>query len=239
MKNLISYLLLFYTSFVVSQQKSVYVEYGVIIYNEEKMFSEYEPLRVLMQRAIDNAPNLSFGLIINKTASKFYDKSNLAANDADYSYRGNLAFANYTGVSYQFPDAFFYSSSNMGSDILITKELTKDWVLTNETKMIDNYLCYKATNINRIEHKDLNKVFNHPVIAWYCPKLPYAFGPNTYGNLPGLILELQVRNVVYGVKKIDLNSDLTFDTAFLAKKTIITEEELNSRLQQDAENWGK
>ena len=88
-------------------------------------------------------------------------------------------------------------------------------------------------------NKDLNKVFNHPVIAWYCPKLPYAFGPNTYGNLPGLILELQVRNVVYGVKKIDLNSDLTFDTAFLAKKTIITEEELNSRLQQDAENWGK
>jgi GLPGLI family protein len=92
--------------------------------------------------------------------------------------------------------------------------------------LIDNYLCYKATNIFTVNNGE--KIFNHPVIAWYCPKLPYPYGPIGYGNLPGLILELQVRNVVYGAKSIQINSNLRFDSKSLDKIKVLNEKELEA-----------
>jgi GLPGLI family protein len=103
-------------------------------------------------------------------------------------------------------------------------------VLTNETKLIDNYLCYKATNIYKVTN-DI-KTFLHPVIAWYCPQIPYRYGPNGYSNLPGLILELQVRNVVFGAKVIKLDSELDFDLKFLDKIKILRGKEVDDAYEK-------
>ena len=148
---------------------------------------------------MSNSHNLSFGLIINKSGSKFYD---IKKSDAIKEFNGpnaTLTFTGYSGICYQFENAIYSETFSLGKGIMLKDELKKNWELHNETKMIDGYLCYKATNINRVENGI--KVFNHPVTAWYCPKLPYSYGPNGYSNLPGLILELQVRNVVFGLKK--------------------------------------
>jgi GLPGLI family protein len=48
-------------------------------------------------------------------------------------------------------------------------------------------------------------VFKRNVVAWYCPKIPVSFGPKGYGDLPGLILELEEKNITFGAKKITLN----------------------------------
>ena len=116
---------------------------------------------------------------------------------------------------------------------MIKKPLKSNWQLHDETKFIGDYLCYKATNVYRVENEV--RVFNHPVVAWYCPKLPYNYGPNGYSNLPGLILELQERNVVFGATKIDLDSDLDFDAEFLKTVKTISEEDLNKKLQEEFE----
>jgi GLPGLI family protein len=76
-----------------------------------------------------------------------------------------------------------------------------------------------------------SSVFEHPIIAWYCPKLPFSYGPIGYGNLPGLILQLQVRNVVYGVSKIDFDADNLPDYSILKKGEIISEDEESVRLK--------
>ena len=104
--------------------------------------------------------------------------------------------------------------------------------------MIDSYLCYKATNVNIVDNGS-GKIFRHPVIAWYCPALPYNYGPNWYSNLPGLILQLQVRNVVFGVKKIDLNSDEDFDHTFLDKVKTISLEELYKRIDKEMQSYNE
>lgn len=66
------------------------------------------------------------------------------------------------------------------------------WNITSESKIINNFECFKATwAYQKID-----------VIAWFCPKLPYAFGPMEYGNLPGLILELNRGKFVYLATKI-------------------------------------
>ena len=67
------------------------------------------------------------------------------------------------------------------------------WNLTQESKEINGFLCYKAT---RSEGK---------VIAWYSPKIPIGFGPKGEYGLPGLILELEIGNIIFKASKIIIN----------------------------------
>jgi GLPGLI family protein len=61
----------------------------------------------------------------------------------------------------------------------------KKWQLTQETKKIAGYLCYKATTVVTRNKKAIH------ITAWYCPQIPVSFGPKEYNGLPGLILEAQ------------------------------------------------
>ena len=58
-----------------------------------------------------------------------------------------------------------------------------NWKLSDETKSINGYSCRKAITTNQ------RKL---PVEAWYTEQIPYAGGPENFGGLPGMILELNV-----------------------------------------------
>ena len=68
-----------------------------------------------------------------------------------------------------------------------------EWELTQESKKINGYVCYKAT---RSKGK---------IIAWYTPLIPINFGPKGEYGLPGLILELEIGKIIFKAKKIVLN----------------------------------
>ena len=63
------------------------------------------------------------------------------------------------------------------------------WKLSQESKEIGNYICYKASTTRYLEGR--NGKIERKVTAWYAPDIPYNFGPKDYNGLPGLILELQ------------------------------------------------
>ncbi|WP_117880170.1 GLPGLI family protein [Aureibaculum luteum] len=86
---------------------------------------------------------------------------------------------------------------------LVVKDTMKvyNWKLIDETKKIGKYTCYKASFVQSVERneqvknedgsfenvlelKDLN------FIAWYTMEIPISNGPDRYGGLPGLILEV-------------------------------------------------
>lgn len=72
-----------------------------------------------------------------------------------------------------------------------------NWVVTNETKVIDGYTCYKAT-CRYEQYDDYRKkqlVFNP--FVWFAPSLPYPFGPSGLDGLPGLVLEGSFNGTVY------------------------------------------
>lgn len=77
------------------------------------------------------------------------------------------------------------------------------WKITEETKLIAGYRCFKATRED-MSFGSNGEEAKFPVIAWFCPELPFAFGPFKYGGLPGLILELQTYLAVYGATNITL-----------------------------------
>lgn len=79
-----------------------------------------------------------------------------------------------------------------------------EWELSNETKKIGKYTCYKATTIKI--SKSRRGIIKTPITVWYSPDLAFPFGPIGYGGLPGLIMELSMRNYKYYVSTIELNT---------------------------------
>ena len=217
-----------------AQQKNINVQYVVKIEDEKELFSKNPSLRQMFDNARMDVNNLLFNLVINDSGSKFYDNSILSSSTNNI--KNTTLFTGYSGTTYQFSDNVFLKMNYLENDIFVKEPLRSNWELHNETKIIDTYLCYKATSINRIDNGS-GKIINHPVTAWYCPKLPYRYGPNGYSNLPGLILELQVRNVVFGVSKIDLNTNIKFDLSFLQDIKTISLENYNTQLEQNAKNF--
>lgn len=175
------------------------IKYGVSIEMLEGL-KENGAFKKLYTDAVENAKYLSFTLNFNKERAVFSYNDDLTMEKTDVGL--SKVSAGYMNEVYQNKDFSLCAVNGYGNYLLKTDAL-KDWVLENETKEIEGFLCYKATSTKKVIRPE--KTFVFPVIAWYCPKIPVSFGPNGYGNLPGLILELQVRNVVYGVKKIDLN----------------------------------
>ncbi|MFY8096786.1 MAG: GLPGLI family protein [Flavobacterium sp.] len=116
---------------------------------------------------------------------------------------------------------------------LLKKNLNYTWNLTNETKVIGLYNCFKAITYKEI-YRD-NTIKKIPIVAWYCPEIPFGFGPKNYFGLPGLILELHDSNVVFYASK------LNFDLSFKNKKlpSLVGEEKSLEELKLIQENIKK
>jgi len=102
-----------------------------------------------------------------------------------------------------------------------------NWKLTNETKTILGYTCYKATH---------NREGGNPVIvtAWYAPEIPYQFGPIGYSRLPGLILEIVLGGrTTFTADAINWDDDVWVIKPTTGKK--ITREALNTMFNTAAE----
>lgn len=71
----------------------------------------------------------------------------------------------------------------MGKVFLIEGNIANHpWKLTGATKNIAGYDCQQAT-FEKEEQK---------IEAWFSPQIPVASGPDSYGALPGMILELSI-----------------------------------------------
>lgn len=87
--------------------------------------------------------------------------------------------------------------SIMDKLFLVNTDLkTLKWKLTGEQDTIAGYTCMKA-----ILQDDTNNV-----VAWFTPQIPVSVGPKDYGQLPGGILKIDIRNGkhVYRASLVDL-----------------------------------
>ncbi|MGV7107965.1 GLPGLI family protein [Flavobacterium sp. U410] len=180
-------------------------------------------------QTIRGAEKLNFLLQTNDSISKF---SLIPVMDIDQNSDVNLAVLLSGSAKPIFTyDGKVWRNNTSGmfreDTFLIVDPMQTNWELTSETKEIDGYLCYKATS----EYIVINGrgEFHHPLIAWYCPQIPIPLGPKGYGKLPGLILELQEWNSVFGLVKINLNT--TNEPLELPKKgKVISNQEFQNKV---------
>lgn len=120
------------------------------------------------------------------------------------------------------------SSELAGKNYLIVDSITQQpWKLTNETKQILGYTCLKATrkitvqvsaprmmvfgggSANPTRDTSRPQPREIEVVAWYAQDIISPVGPDSYGQLPGVILQLDSDNgaMVYTALEIKKEVD--------------------------------
>jgi GLPGLI family protein len=139
------------------------------------------------------------------------------------------------GLTYKnFSNGMSLIETDLGDKTYIIQDTIKQpgWKLSEETKTILGVTCKKATmkvaaprggggfqirsmNGGPATRTDTTRTAppqDITVVAWYAESLPTPVGPDNYGNLPGLVLE------------VDMNNGETIYSAIDLKKTVDAKE---------------
>jgi len=121
-----------------------------------------------------------------------------------------------------------------------------EWKLEEETKMIGEYLCFKATTKKEVsttqmrrrrikqENDSIPKTKIIEIIAWYTPDIPINNGPRNFTGLPGLILELKMDKTALLCTKIVLNSKEKVEINEPKKGKKVTQKEHDAIMEKKA-----
>lgn len=120
----------------------------------------------------------------------------------------------------------------MGKTFLVKDTLNNlEWKLLKESKMIGQYPAFKAVATRSLETNLWSRMGRRArelqekndsivkaggeipkeepkteeIVAWYTPMIPAGHGPDEFGGLPGLILELNTSNMTILCTKVVLN----------------------------------
>jgi GLPGLI family protein len=102
-------------------------------------------------------------------------------------------------IKMQRPNAQFYKNLSagqridqrefMGKQYLIEDAIEQTpWKVGSETREILGYACMQAV------WEDTTADRKRTVVAWFAPDIPVAAGPVNYGELPGMILSVDINN---------------------------------------------
>ena len=179
---------------VYSQELKAMVVYEATLTNDNTVNSPFDFLLSEKQDVALSEKAVLFHLIVD-------------GNEAIYRPEYDLPTKRKLGFKYDktavmaLHDRIYYTNSDTGEsyfqsfwikDILVSTD-TIDWELTEESKRVGPYVCYKATA--EIRSKQINGMdHTAPVKAWYTTEVPISFGIQNFNGLPGLIMELDAHH---------------------------------------------
>lgn len=107
-----------------------------------------------------------------------------------------------------------------------------DWKVKDEIRTIAGFKCHKA--VGRIS----DTVY---VVAFYTEDIPLSGGPEMFGGLPGMILELAIPRLhtTWVAGKVELNAPQETDFVIAEKGKKVTEKELYETVHTSFKDWGK
>lgn len=107
-----------------------------------------------------------------------------------------------------------------------------EWKAKDEIRIIADYKCRKAVGII------CDSVY---VVAFYAEDIPLSGGPEMFGGLPGMILELAIPRLhtTWVADKIELTipKDSEFSIS-LKKGKSVTQKTMNETIQSSLKDWG-
>ena len=207
MKEIISIVFLVFTLNILAQSGSViyqkevdtsfqFTQKGKILKSKNpEIFAKFKKMEDQKELAMEQ---LTFNLLFNKNASLFTNDALMQRDGDNYL---ELALGPYSGKYYMelFEKKGVWQMTAFNEEFLIALNGI-EWTITDEQKEIMGYTCYRAySNQSNLAEDDFDDFF---VEAWFTPEIPISSGPLGYGNLPGLILDLKLRNEHYFATKI-------------------------------------
>lgn len=208
MKKYIIIALFLITTNILSQSKGevIYeIKYNLTLekINERVKKMKTKPNKNLIESLkarLKNSRNLEGKLTFSNMISNYelIDKvSNEGKNISSTLLKNSTGGDNLYYTSIKKQKCLIQDCKTLDECFVIEKEKV-EWYLTQDTKNINGYKCYKAINTN-----SKNKI--KKTIAWYTNEIPLGYGPKAYSGLPGLVLEIEEAAILYRAKKITFN----------------------------------
>jgi len=231
MKPIIIFLLLCISTTLFSQKISGKITYVVSMEPiSEKIIDSVSKKNILkktrmdkwVQNILKNTPNVNAFLSFSKEES-LYKVEDEMQNDGKSIFNMNRIFAGGDNKYYKntATKEQFRESSTFG-DLLLIEMLPKKWQITQETKKIGNYVCFKAIDIE-------SKNTKMKPLVWFTPEIPVSFGPKEFSGLPGLVLLVEMHKRRIEATKIILNPAEEIEITKPEKGKKITAEEIEKR----------
>jgi len=178
---------------------------------------------------------MEFILTFNNTLANYKDIKKIGIDENSSEAQFSKVFSGYSGPYYY--DFERKSVTRKQGKYLIKKQLSSyEWVLTKEKLIINDLTCYKATTILKLDGRSGEIL--RPVVAWYTTDINLSAGPDGFGGLPGLIMQLEVNKVVTTLKKIEF-SDKPLEINLPTKGKKMTEAEFDALMKDINEDRGK
>lgn len=181
-----------------------------------------------------NSKDLEYELKINDFQSKFEEKKSLSTESKNDIFKKMAGkFGGTRGTFYvNKKDSVYINYREYGGQDFSVIMTFKNWEITNESKLINNYTCYKATTIDTLINT--KGTFKYEVTAWFSPELPSFFGPSAYFGLPGLILEVNNGKTILKASKIIFSKSSEVNIKPFKKEISMTEEEYEEFVNKTA-----
>ena len=162
-----------------------------------------------------NTPNVKSYLDFTNGESIYYVEDKMQV-EGKSTFNMNRIFAGGDNKVYKNTSTKEYLKEYVRENLLIEKK-EKKWKITQESKQIGGYLCFKAIDIESTNTK------MKPVV-WFTPQIPVSFGPLEYNGLPGLVILVEMYNRTISASKIILNPKEKIILKKLIKGERITEQ---------------
>ncbi len=231
------------TFFFLSTNIQSQIKKGIVIYKKqqvERVFVKkdktinFNKFKMIEDKMIKALEDIEFQLSFKNNESTFEVVNSIDIEDNKF-YRmalipyGQSKFYNSAKERLEKTNAF-------GEDFLISSS-TLNWELSNETKKIGDYTCFKAITRERKMYHGKEKEYIRT--AWYSPEINASFGPIGYSGLPGLIVELKDGRNVYVATRIELNTTKPVTIKKPTKGKKVTDKEMNTMLSEAMGNFKK
>ncbi len=239
------------------QGKAIYESKTTLNIDFSKTGIPADRVKMIQERMKNNLES-TYELTFNKTASIYKEEEKL---DQTTGGGGGMRFmmmrGGVSGNHYKNIQTKKSAKENefSGKNFLIKDDLVNyDWKMEQETKMIGEQMCFKATtvvdlpvrremrfgrrNMNDDEDKEEEvKPTTEPVIvtAWYTLDIPINQGPGDYWGLPGLILEVSARDTKVMCTKIVMNPKEKSEIKEPTKGKLVTQEEYDEMVVKKTE----
>jgi GLPGLI family protein len=202
---------------------------GKVVYERTtQMLVRFAGMNDEMERMIPKSRTDRFELIFGNNQS-LWKQAEQANNDDNEMGGGGLQFRMFVAGSDDVMYCNFDAAKKVEQRELFDKKFIVEdsirplkWKLSDETKTILNHPCRKAmatrygkrTTMNmdngKMERKEVEDTTT--IIAWFTSDIPVSAGPAEYqGQLPGLILEMDINNgrQIFKALEIAAKTDVT------------------------------
>jgi len=192
--------------------KVVYnVEFENNISNSPKpIINDLFKIRVSVDQKEEEKKEVNFHLLVNGHEALFQSEYDLPTKKKlGFTYDKGAAMSQHENIYYYNSRSKenFYQSFWTKNHLVHVDSV--NWKLTNESRIIGNYLCYKAvTEVSSKQFEDMS--YQSPVVAWFTPDIKLPFGVQNFNGLPGLTIQLIADHndgkVVFTVTEINLDA---------------------------------